>query len=162
MISREYSNMNENHKIFYHKMGTAQEEDVLIYENPKYPQRFYTASTDEDETVMFISEDGFGAGNNLMMKDLRRPNAPVVAITTDADFIYSPIEVMGNNIYVYTNYKAPKYRLMKANIDNPRIENWTEVIPEGGLWFFRPYGPYSVMSMRSINCPPTDACLRLP
>lgn len=128
---KEYSNMNENHKIFYHKMGTAQEEDVLIYENPKYPQRFYVASTDEDETVMFISEDGFGAGNNLMMKDLRRPNAPVVALTTDADFIYSPIEVMGNNIYIYTNYKAPKYRLMKANIDNPRIESWTEVIPEG-------------------------------
>ena len=127
---REYSNKNENHKIFYHKMGTTQEEDVLIYENLQYPQRFYTSSTDEDETVMFISEDGFGAGNNLMMKDLRRPNAPVVALTTDADFIYSPIEVMGNDIYVYTNYKAPKYRLMKANIDNPKIENWTEVIPE--------------------------------
>ena len=128
---KEYSNKNENHRIFYHKMGTTQEEDVLTYENPKYPQRFYTSSTNEDETVMFISEDGFGAGNNLMMKDLRKPNAPVVALTTNADYIYSPMEVLGNTIYIYTNYQAPKYRLMKADIDHPAIENWTEVIPEG-------------------------------
>ena len=131
VAGKEFSNKNENHRIFYHKMGTSQEEDVLTYENPKYPQRFYTSHVNEDETVMFISEDGFGAGNNLMMKDLRKPNAPVVALTTNADFIYSPMEVLGNTIYIYTNYQAPKYRLMKADIDHPTIENWTEVIPEG-------------------------------
>lgn len=127
---KEYSNVNENHKIYYHEIGTEQSQDVLIYENKQYPQRFYTAAVNEDETMMFISEDGFSGGNNLHFKDLRKKGSSFSPITTDANYLYSIVETMDNDIYILTNYQAPKYRLMKASASAPQVNNWKEVIPE--------------------------------
>lgn len=127
---KEYSNINENHKIYYHKIGDPQSKDQLIYQNPQYPKRFYSASTDEDEKILFIDESGAGSGNNLSLKDLTKTNAPLIPMTEDYNFIYMPIEVIGNTIYVLTNYDAPKYRVMTADINSPNIRNWKELVPE--------------------------------
>lgn len=127
---KEFSNVNENHKIYYHKIGTPQTEDKLIYENPAYPKRFYSASTSKDERILFIYESGAGRGNNLFIKDLKSPNATLLQLTTDFDYQYSPIEVIDNKIYIFTNYGAPKNRIMIADINNPLLENWTELVPE--------------------------------
>lgn len=129
---KEFSSVNENHKIYYHKIGTPQTKDELIYQNPAYPKRFYSADTSEDERVLFVFESGAGRGNNLFMKDLKRPNAPLMQLTTDFDYQYSPIEVIGNKMYIFTNYGAPKNRIMIADINNPKLENWTELVPENG------------------------------
>ena len=64
---KEFSNVNENHKIYYHKMGTPQSQDQLVYQNQAYPKRFYTASVNEDETILFLYESGDGRGNALYM-----------------------------------------------------------------------------------------------
>ena len=53
---KEFSNVNENHKIYYHKIGEPQSKDKLIYQNPAYPKRFYTSSTNEDERILFLTE----------------------------------------------------------------------------------------------------------
>ena len=127
---KEFSNVNENHKIYYHKMGTPQSQDQLVYQNQAYPKRFYTASVNEDETILFLYESGDGRGNALYMKDLRKPNAPFVAMATDMDYTYAPIEVIGDKIYMFTNYNAPKYRLMTADINKPALKDWTELVPE--------------------------------
>lgn len=127
---KEFSNVNENHKIYYHKIGTPQSQDELIYQNPAFPKRFYSAETGEDERVMFIHESGEGRGNNLFMKDLTKANAPLIQLTTDFDYQYYPIEVIGNHIYIYTNYGAPKNRIMVADINHPKLENWKELVPE--------------------------------
>lgn len=127
---KEFSNVNENHKIYYHKIGTPQSADKLIYQNPAYPKRFYSASVNEDETVMFLYESGEGRGNALYMKDLRKPNAPFVAMATDMDYNYYPIEILGDKMYIFTNYGAPKYRLMVADINKPALKDWTELVPE--------------------------------
>ncbi len=127
---KEYSNINENHKIYYHKIGDPQSKDQLIYQNPQYPKRFYSASTDEDEKILFIDESGAGSGNNLSLKDLTKTNAPLIPMTEDYNFIYMPIEVIGNTIYILTNYDAPKYRVMTADINSPNIRNWKELVPE--------------------------------
>ncbi len=126
----ELSNVNENHKVYYHKMGTPQSEDKLIYQNPNYPKRFYTTSVNEDETVLFLYESGDGRGNAIYMKDLRKPNAPFVAMATDMDYNYYPLEIIGDKMYMFTNYGAPKYRLMVADINKPALKDWTELIPE--------------------------------
>ena len=55
---KEFSNVNEKHKIYYHKIGEPQSKDKLIYQNPAYPKRFYTASTSEDERILFLTESG--------------------------------------------------------------------------------------------------------
>ena len=127
---KEFSNVNENHKVYYHKIGTPQTEDKLIYQNPAYPKRFYYTGTSEDERILFVYESGAGRGNNLFIKNLKKANAPFIQLTTDFDYQYSPIEVIDNNVYIFTNYGAPKNRIMVADINNPKLENWKELIPE--------------------------------
>ncbi|MDR2147148.1 MAG: S9 family peptidase, partial [Tannerella sp.] len=127
---KEFSNVNENHKIYYHKLGTPQSADVLVYENKSYPKRFYTAYVDEDEKALFVFESGEGRGNNLFMKDLRKTNAPFQQLTEDFDYEYNPGEIIGDSIYFYTNYQAPKYRLAKSSLDKPKLADWKDVIPE--------------------------------
>jgi prolyl oligopeptidase len=127
---KEYSNVNENHKIYYHKIGDEQNKDILAYQNAEYPKRFYSASVNDDETVLFITESGAGLGNRLFMQDLRKSGSPVIEIASDYEYQYAPVEVTGNTVYFYTNYNAPKYRLAKADINSPEVKNWKDVIPE--------------------------------
>lgn len=127
---KEFSNVNENHKVYYHKLGTDQHEDRLVYENKAYPKRFYSASVNDEETLLFIYESGEGRGNNLFMKDLRKETEVFVQLTEDFDYDYSPVEVIGETVYFYTNYDAPKYRLMKAMISKPKLSDWVDVIAE--------------------------------
>lgn len=125
----EFSSKNENHKIYYHKLGTPQADDKLVYENKEHPLRFYSASVSEDETILFIYESGEGRGNALFMKDLKKANSPIVSLATDFDYTYSPLDVIGDKIYILTNFQAPNYRIMVADTNNPQIEQWTELIP---------------------------------
>lgn len=127
---KEFSNVNENHKVYYHKIGTPQAKDELIYQNPTYPKRFYSTETSEDERILFVFESGAGRGNNLFIKDLKKNNAPLIQLTTDFDYQYSPIDVIGNKIYIFTNYGAPRNRIMVADINNPQLNNWQELVPE--------------------------------
>lgn len=127
---KEFSNVNEMHKIYFHKMGTPQSEDKLVYQNPAYPKRFYSASVNEDETLLFLYESGEGRGNALYVKDLRKPNAPFVAMATDMDYNYYPIEIIGDKMYMFTNFGAPKYRLLVADVSKPELKDWVELVPE--------------------------------
>lgn len=127
---KELSNVNENHKVYYHKLGTSQSEDKLVYQNPKYPRRFYTSSLDEDETMQFLYESGDGRGNALYVKDLSKPDAAFRLMASDMDYSYSPVEVFNGKIYIYTTYKAPKGRVMVADINKPELKDWVELIPE--------------------------------
>lgn len=127
---KEYSNANENHKIYYHKIGEPQSKDKLIYQNLNYPKRFYTAGVSEDERLLFINESGAGLGAALYMKDLSKPGSPIIQLASDLDYSYSPISFIKDKIYFITNYGAPKYRIMTADIKSPKLENWKELIPE--------------------------------
>ena len=127
---REYSNMNENHTIYYHQLGTAQADDRLVYHNPNEPKRFYFGQVSEDERVLFISEAGADRGNNLFLKDLSRNDAKIIQLTEDMQFIYTPIEVTGDKMYILTNYQAPKFKIMVADIRSPKLENWKDLVLE--------------------------------
>lgn len=130
VAGKEYSNVNENHKIYYHKIGEPQEKDRLVYQNPAYPRRFYSASVSEDEKVLFIYEGGAGRGNALYMKDLTRKNAPVRMLADNLDYTYAPVEVIGDRILFITNDGAPKYKIMEASLASPEFKNWKDLIPE--------------------------------
>ncbi|NDV60409.1 prolyl oligopeptidase family protein [Bacteroides sp. 519] len=130
VAGKELSNVNENHKIYYHAIGTDQCFDELVFQNPKQPKRFYSASCSEDEKVLFIYESGGNRGNALYIKDPAKPNSPVIALATNDEYQYYPIEVMGDDVYFYTNYQAPKGKVMKANLNKPQLEHWTDLVPE--------------------------------
>ncbi|MDR1459608.1 MAG: prolyl oligopeptidase family serine peptidase [Bacteroidales bacterium] len=127
---KEFSGVNENHKIYYHKIGEQQSKDRLIYQNKLYPKRFYSAYVDEDERILFIFESGDGRGNNLYIQDLTRKDAKIIQIADNMDNTYSPVEVLGNRILILTNDQAPKYKIMETTISSPEQNNWKELIPE--------------------------------
>lgn len=130
MKGKEFSNVNEVHKIYYHKIGTPQSADVLFYQNPAYPKRFYGVNVTEDETMAFLSESGEGAGNNLYVRDLRQKDSQFIQMTSDMDYSYYPIENFGDTIYLMTNYGAPRNRLMKATLSAPGLKDWKNVVAE--------------------------------
>ena len=126
---------NENHQVYYHKVGTLQTEDVLVYENKENPQRFNTAGTSEDERFLFlnISDRGKGLdGNAIYFKDL----------TAAADTIFKPLvkEISNDNYGVIdntddrfllqTNAGAPNSKVIAVNIKNPDLSQAQIIIPE--------------------------------
>lgn len=127
---KEFSNINEGHKIFYHKIGTPQSADILSFERKEFPKRFYRCDVSKDSDLMFIYESGEGKGNALFMKDLRKKQSKVISIAPDFEYSYMPIDNIGEKIYILTNYMAPKYRLMIADARHPEIKNWKEIVPE--------------------------------
>ena len=127
---KEYSSKNEVHKVYYHKIGTPQGQDVLFYQNPAHPLRFYSVSLNKEETMMFLHESGAGSGMNLYVRDLRVPDAQFIQMTSNMDLQYSPIETVGDNISLLTNDGAPRGRVMVADIHKPGFKDWKELIGE--------------------------------
>ena len=127
---KEFSNVNENHKIYYHKLGTPQEQDELFYSNPAQPRYFHSVDLTEDEHYMFLFESGQGAGSTLWIRDMEEPKGKFVQIADDMDYQYSPIDVIDGTLYIFTNYNAPKGRICKVSAKAPQMENWVDVIPE--------------------------------
>ena len=150
---KEFSNVNETHKIYYHKIGTPQSQDVLFYQNPARPKCFYEVSVNEEETVMFLFESGAGAGNLLYVRDLRQPNSQFIQMTSDMDYQYSPVLTDGDKLYLYTNYGAPKGRIMTADIHRPGLADWQELIAEQQ----NTLGDVSVINRHLILCYKQDA-----
>ena len=127
---KEFSNVNAGHKIYYHKIGTPQTDDMLFYQNAAYPMRFYTVSVNDEETMMFLYEDGAEAGNHLYVRDLRVPNSQFTQMTADMGYRYTPIYTEGDKIFLFTNYGAPKNHIMTADIHHPGVNDWKELIAE--------------------------------
>ena len=126
----EYSNVNAVQKIYYHKIGTPQSEDQLFYQNPANPMRFYSVSTNEDETMMFLYESGAGSGNCVYVRDLRKPNSQFIQMTSNLDLQYSLVQTIGDKMYFLTNDGAPKNRLMVTDIEHPGFNEWKTLVPE--------------------------------
>ena len=127
---KEFSNANENHQIWYHKMGTPQSEDILVFEDPEHPLHFHSAYVSDDETAMFLIIAGAGSGNGLLVKDLTKDNAPWVTVTLSQDDQINPIDVADGKIYIMTSKGAPRNKVVVADINAPQPENWIDLIPE--------------------------------
>ncbi|WP_337866534.1 prolyl oligopeptidase family serine peptidase [Ignavibacterium sp.] len=126
----ELSQKNQFSKIYYHKLGTPQSEDVVIYEDPTRPDRGFYAGTTDDERFLII---GFSEGTNnngLIVKDLSNSQSEFITIVDDLNNNYGVVDNVGDKILVLTDYKAPKYRLILIDPTNPSRENWKNVIPE--------------------------------
>jgi prolyl oligopeptidase len=126
-----YSQKNEGHKVYYHRLGTPQADDRLVYATPDAPLQFHAASLSADERYLFLTDSDGGAGNSLRVLDLKKAKDEYLTISDDMQVRVEPIEVIGDTLYLFTNYQAPKGRVCKASIRQPGVANWKEVIPEG-------------------------------
>lgn len=127
---KEFSNANENHRVYYHKLGTPQSDDRLIYEDKANPLHFHSAYVPDDESALFIYGGGEGMGSSLMMKSLKNPKAEWTVIEPSQDYEIAVLDVINDTLYIYTNYGAPRYRIMTASVKAPQRENWKELVPE--------------------------------
>ncbi len=123
---------NENHQVFYHKIGTNQTDDKLIYEDKANLQRFHNAYTSDDEAFTFlsISDRGKGKDGNALffMKRGESKFVPLVAEITDSD--YNVIDNDGDKLLISTNDNAPNRKIMLANAQTPDKANWQTLIAE--------------------------------
>lgn len=126
----ELSGKNEFHKIYYHKIGTSQEEDNLVFENKEFPLRSYFAETTDDEKYLIISESESTSGNALYVKDLSNEANDIKLIAKGFDYEYNVVDNIDKKLLVVTNHKAPKNQLVIIDPLKPEESNWIVLIPE--------------------------------
>lgn len=129
---KEFSNANENHRIYYHRLGTSQSDDELVYQDVKHPLHFHSAYVPEGEPYLFVYESGEGLGNAIKMRRLdagtHSPSWVVIEPTQDIE--HRIIDVKDGVIYILTTAGAPRGRLMTASVDAPQVKNWKELVGE--------------------------------
>ncbi|HSG68304.1 MAG TPA: prolyl oligopeptidase family serine peptidase [Bacteroidales bacterium] len=125
----EYSNVNENHKVYYHKLGTKQEEDQLIYQNLDFPRRNYYVGTTEDERFLIMSESESTSGNSLYLKDLSAKNNDFIKLADGFEYDYEFLGNKDNDIYIKTNEGAPKGMVFMLNVQD-LLKGRVTIIPE--------------------------------
>ena len=131
---KELSSRNEFQTVYFHKVGTLQAQDVLVYEDKEHPQRFHNAGTTEDERFLLltVSERGKGKnGNALFYKDLSKGETSFSPIVSEiGNESYGVIDNVGDKLLIRTNKNAPNGRVVLIDPKNPAESNWKEVLPE--------------------------------
>jgi len=122
---------NENQKVYYHKLGEAQEKDVLVFADPAHPLRYYQASVTEDGRFLILGSSEGTHGSEIRFRDLAKKDDPFHLLCPGFEFDYAPVDNVGGSFLVHTNDGAPNYRLVLIDGSAPSRENWKTVIPEG-------------------------------
>lgn len=122
---------NESPKVYYHKIGTKQADDVLIYEDKEHPQRFAGVGLTEDERFLILGTSEGTSGGEVWVRDLKDPAQKEFKLLVPG-FATEPnvVDNIGGNLLLLTNDDAPNYRLVLVNPAKPGKENWKEVIPQ--------------------------------
>jgi prolyl oligopeptidase len=120
---------NENCMLYFHKLGTPQEQDVLVYSEPNNPQRSFNIGATDDEKYLFLYTSQSTSSNALAFK--KSTDKAFTPIITDFEKDYHVLDVVKDEIYISTNDGAPNNRLVAAPLTNPADKNlWRDVIPE--------------------------------
>ncbi len=145
----ELSAKTDQHKVYFHKLGTSQKNDELVYGGrPEEKHRYVFAGVTEDGAYLVLTASISTSGNKLFIKDLSKPNSKFVPILDDTDTDSYIIENVGPKLYIVTNKNAPNQKVVTTDAANPTPDNWVDFIPEtenvlsvntGGGYFFADY-----------------------
>jgi len=145
----ELSAKTDQHKVYFHKLGTSQQEDQLVYgDGPDEKHRYIGASVSEDQRYLTLSAATSTSGNKLFIQDLQDPNGQLVPIVEDTDSDNYLIDNVGSKLYIVTNRDAPNKKIVTVDAAEPSSDNWKDFIPEtenvlapstGGGYFFTEY-----------------------
>ncbi len=142
------SAITQYHKMYYHKLGTPQSEDELVFGGEAQPYRYIFGYLTEDYRYLVISAAVSTSGNVLFIRDLNDPNSEIITVDEDMETDEYIAHSEGNKLFIQTNADAPNQRLVSTTIADPTISTWTDVIPEtvnvlsigtGGGYFFANY-----------------------
>ena len=119
-----------NSKVYYHRLGTSQAEDKLIYERPDFKQLGFHSRITEDEKYLVLSVwHGTDPENRVYYRELTS-DGPFIRLLDDADASYDFVGNIGERFYFHTDYQAPKGRVISIDVSKPQRVNWQEIIPE--------------------------------
>ncbi|MGJ7030005.1 prolyl oligopeptidase family serine peptidase [Niabella hirudinis] len=125
------SKKNEFQKVFYHRLGTSQKEDVIIYQDKEHPLRYFGVGLTEDQRFLILNVTEGTSGSELWYRDLHNPAQQEFALLVKGfDTECSVIENKGGLLLVNTNYEAPNYRVVLIDPMKPERGRWKTVIPE--------------------------------
>ena len=127
----ELSAKTDQHKLYYHKLGTSQKEDEVIYGGiPEQKRRYVGGNVTKDGKYLFITGAVSTSGNELLLKDLTDSDSEIVPLVEGYDQDASILTNNGEAFFIVTNLNAPNKRLVKATLSEPQAEFWEDVIPE--------------------------------
>jgi prolyl oligopeptidase len=145
----ELSAKTDQHKLYYHKLGTSQKEDKLVYGGtPAEKHRYVGGYVTEDNRFLVVTASISTSGNKLFIKDLENPGAGFTTILDHADSDTYVMENEGSKLYLATNLNAPNQKIVTVDASNPTPDNWVDFIPEtenvlspssGGKYIFAEY-----------------------
>ena len=118
------------HKLLYHKLGTAQSTDQLVFGGEKTPRRYLNGSLTEDQRFLVISARNTTTGNELYLQDLSKPGSPIVQVVDNEKSTVDVIDNVGSKLFIFTNLNAPNNRVVTVDAANPKPANWKTLIPE--------------------------------
>ncbi|HZW78194.1 MAG TPA: prolyl oligopeptidase family serine peptidase [Flavobacteriaceae bacterium] len=127
----ELSAKTDQHKVYFHKLGTPQSEDEVVFgATPEQKHRYINASVTEDGRFLTISASTSTSGNKLFIKDLSKPNSKFVTVLDNTDSDTYVLHSEGNKLYLVTNLNAPNKKIVTVDAANPTPKNWKDFLPE--------------------------------
>nr|WP_136252758.1 prolyl oligopeptidase family serine peptidase [Ningiella ruwaisensis] len=127
----ELSEKTDQHKLYYHKIGTPQSEDLKVFghtEDEKH--RYVGAQVSEDNRFLFVSAANSTSGNRAFLKDLSKENSGWLTVKDDIASDVYMLTSKDDTLFLVTNENAPNTKVVSVKADNPSVENWQDVVPE--------------------------------
>ena len=125
----ELSGMTQYHKLYYHKLGTPQSNDQLIFGGEQTPRRYIGAYLTEDEHFLVISAANTTTGNELYIQNLNNPTSQIVNVVDNFDNEHTVLNNAGGKLYILTNIYAPDFKVVTVDAESPKPTHWTDLIP---------------------------------
>jgi prolyl oligopeptidase len=123
--------LNKHQKVFFHRLGTPQEKDVLVYERPDKPDWGFGAEVTEDgRFLLVVQSEGTDNRNRVFVRDLKQPGGAIEPFLDAFDAAYTVVGNDGDTFYVLTNKNAPRFRLVAIQRTKPAEDAWRTLIPE--------------------------------
>jgi prolyl oligopeptidase len=117
--------------LYYHKLGTKQSEDQLIFGGTQEEKHRYIGGVvTDDNNYLLIEASNSTSGNKLFIKDLTKPDSKLVTIIGDENSDTRLIDNTGSKLFLVTNLNAPNTKVVTCDFNNPTPENWADFIPE--------------------------------
>jgi len=124
------SKQNQYHKVYYHRIGTLQSQDQLIYEDNEHPLRNVGADLTDDGRFLIISTTEGTSGNELWVKDLTNAKDNYINLVSGFKTDPDVVDSYGNFLLVKTNQDAPNFKVVLVDPNQSSANNWKTIIPE--------------------------------
>lgn len=127
----ELSAKTDQHKLYFHQLGTEQSSDKVIFgATPEQKSRYVSADVTEDDHYVIIQAANSTYGNKLYLKDLDNDDGELVTILAEANSDTFVIDNRGSTLYMVTDLNAPNKKVVTVDASNPQPENWSDFIAE--------------------------------